>query len=230
MMHVWLAAQFFVLFGDQKCVVVASRVRYLIKFLHLWILRAEIYIHFFCPRRRPWTLVWRKCVCVCVYVCVCGGGGRRTVAMLVFISINLRNFYSRFCAQQYIITNFLAKDPSGLLRTEFWDLIYKVRRYELPQFVSPFINQHMCTTLCISNHIAVTDPTCFGVCRHHHQGDQYHCKFFAVHQMIMAHHRLCRPNILSATHEAVNRSLYISTHAHSPKQVRIKGNFIRLFN
>ena len=79
-----------------------------------------------------------KEVCVCVWRV--GGGGRRTGAMLVFISINLRNFYSRFCVQQYIITNFLAKIPSGLLRTEFWDLTYKVRRYELPQFVSPFIN------------------------------------------------------------------------------------------
>ena len=157
----------------------------------------------------------RACVCVCV--CVYGGGEkggvRRTGTTLVFISTNLRNFYSRFCVQQYIITDFLAKVPSGLTRRGFRDLTYKVRRYELPQFVSPFVNQHMCSTLCISNHISVTGPTRFGVCRHHRQGEQWHCKFFAIQQTIRAH---C--------------FLYISTHAHSPKHVRIKGNFIRLFN
>jgi hypothetical protein len=113
-------AQFLILFGDQKCVVVTSRVRSLIKFLHLWASRVEIYIHFFCPRRRPWTVVWRKCVCVCVWGG--GGGARRTWAILVFFPPNLRNFYSRFCVQQYIIADFLEKVPSGLPRAKFPDL------------------------------------------------------------------------------------------------------------
>jgi hypothetical protein len=196
MMHVWLAAQFFILFGDQTCVVVTSRVRPLIKFLYLRVSSVEIYIHFFCPRRRLCTVVWRKSVWACVF----GEGG--------FVELGLCSCSSpQICAISIRdpITDFLAKVPSGLPRSEFQDLTYKVRRYELPQFLSPFINQHMCTTLCISNHISVTAPTCFGVCRHHHHGDQCHCKFFAIHQMITTHHRLCLPDVLSAYHETVSR-------------------------
>ena len=166
---------------------------------------------------------------MCVCVCVCGVGFRRTWTMLVFISTNLRNFYSRFYVQQYIITDFLAEVPSGLPRTEFQELTYKVRRYELPQWYHNLLT-NTCALHCVYQITHQLMLRHVSVSLHDHQGDQCHCQFFAIHQMIMAHHRLCLPDVLSASHEAVNRSLYISTHAHSPKQVRIKGNFICLFN
>jgi len=98
-------------------------------------------------------------------VCVCGGGGgfRSAWTMLVFISTNRRNFYSRFYVQQNIIADFFCKSFTCFTS-------YGVSRNNLQStslrtitVVSPFTNQHMCTTLCISNHISVTAPTCFSV-------------------------------------------------------------------
>jgi hypothetical protein len=46
--------------------------------------------------------------------------------------------------------------------------------------LSPLINQHSYTTLCMPNHISVR----FGVYRHDPQGARSNCKFFTTHQMI----------------------------------------------
>jgi len=53
-------------------------------------------------------------------------------------------------------------------------------------FISPFINQHLCTIPCILNHISVTAPTRCGVYCYDHQEAPSNRKFFATHQMIIS--------------------------------------------
>jgi len=52
--------------------------------------------------------------------------------------------------------------------------------------VSPVINQYLCTTPCIQNHISVTAPLHFGVYRHHRQEAQSNYKIFMTLQMIIS--------------------------------------------
>jgi len=49
-------------------------------------------------------------------------------------------------------------------------------------FTPPFINKHLCTTLCIPD----PAPTRFCVYRRHLQGAPPNCKFFATRQMIIS--------------------------------------------
>jgi hypothetical protein len=58
-------------------------------------------------------------------------------------------------------------------------------------FILPYINQHLCTTLCIINHVLVTNLTRFGVYWHHLQGAQYNCIFVATRQMVTNTYTFC---------------------------------------
>jgi hypothetical protein len=114
MMNVWLAAQFCILFGDKTCVVCTSRVRSLIKFLRLWISSVEIYINFFCPRRRPCTVVCRKCVCV--------GGGFVELELCSCLSPQICAIYTRGSASSSTLSRiFLQK----------FQVVYLVRIFEI---------------------------------------------------------------------------------------------------
>ena len=58
--------------------------------------------------------------------------------------------------------------------------------------LSLFINQHLCTLLCILNHTLVTHPARFFQCWHRLQGGWSNCKFYATH-----------PSLLTVRHETV---------------------------
>jgi hypothetical protein len=51
-------------------------------------------------------------------------------------------------------------------------------------FTSLLTYQHLCTILCILDHILIIAPTRFGVRRHHLQGAPVTCKLIGTHQMI----------------------------------------------
>ena len=52
--------------------------------------------------------------------------------------------------------------------------------------LSHFTGQHLCTILCILDHILTIASTCFGDHWHHLQGVQFNCKFLETHQMIIS--------------------------------------------
>jgi len=53
-------------------------------------------------------------------------------------------------------------------------------------FTSLFINQHLCTTICILNHKLVTAPTRYCVYWHHCQEALPNCRFFVTCLMIIS--------------------------------------------
>jgi hypothetical protein len=62
-------------------------------------------------------------------------------------------------------------------------LLVHISMFEL-NVVSVFINQHVCTTICIPNHVSVSAPTHYGVCWHHLQGSPSNRQLFAARPMV----------------------------------------------
>jgi hypothetical protein len=90
--------------------------------------------------------------------------------------------------------------------------VWALSMFEL-NAVSPFINQHLRTTICEPNHISVSAPTRFGISWHHLQGAPSNRQFFAAPPPV--------------ANSLVDRSLQDHRLFNTDTQLRMSLNFLR---